>query len=454
MSLSRRRANRPRTTSRRGGGGAPRCCRCRRRRTSSTRRCAPPLEPPLEPPELPPELLEPPPPLEPPPRGTACWLAAGSGAARLAVTASVQIRCFIRFSASPVLTRLQVARSARGGCNTLATRRVYDNVGNAARFRGNVLAAVLPNGSSMQLAAGLNACGRFAGAASIDRLRRRGQRLPADVEDPCRRAPRDRRRAPGPRRVRQEGAAARPAAGGAGACRGPDGRQDRRGGPGALHRAVDQRRPDQTGRPGRGRGVRHFGQARGSARQFAGRSAVHPVRRAGRPGPGGAARDPWRGAAGPDPRLGRRAGPRRGGDRRPAGPAGPGLVGHRRRAPDAGRLHAVRPSRSARHAPDAAGHDRARAPARSGSSRRAVLAHLRRHRREPARHPVGDLEPCRRAAGRCAGPAVRGDGRPRRNQRDGRVDRAARHVPSCAAAGRTGRNRGALAGAERHPHDL
>ena len=34
------------------------------------------------------------------------------------------------------------------------------------------------------------------------------------------------------------------------------------------------------------------------------------------------------------------------------------------------------------------------------------------------------------------------------------VDRAARHVPPCAAAGRTGRNRGALAGAERRPHDL
>jgi len=67
----------------------------------------PPLE--LEPPELPPELDDPP--LSPPPRGTACWPDAGSGAARLAVTASVQIRCFIRFSASPVLTRLQVARS-------------------------------------------------------------------------------------------------------------------------------------------------------------------------------------------------------------------------------------------------------------------------------------------------------------------------------------------------------
>ena len=60
---------------------------------------------------------------------------------------------------------------------------------------------------------------------------------------------------------------------------------------------------------------------------------------------------PGEDAAGPDPRLGRRAGPRRGGDCRPAGPAGPGLVGHRRRAPDAGRLHAVRPSRSAHQAP-------------------------------------------------------------------------------------------------------
>ena len=133
------------------------------------------------------------------------------------------------------------------------------------------------------------------------------------------------------------------------------------------------------------------------AGNVAGRAAVRPVRRAGRPGPGGAARDPWRDAAGPDPRLGRRAGPRRRGDCRPAGPAGAGLDGHRRRAPDAGRLHAVRPSRSPRQAADAAGHDRARASARSGSGRGAVLAHLRRHRREPARHPGAALEPRRRS---------------------------------------------------------
>ena len=82
-------------------------------------------------------------------------------------------------------------------------------------------------------------------------------------------------------------------------------------------------------------------------------------------------RDPWRNAAGPDPGLGGRAGARRRGDCRPADPAGPRLDGHRRRAPDAGRLHAVRPSRSSRQAPDAAGHDGARASARSGSGRRS-----------------------------------------------------------------------------------
>ena len=142
---------------------------------------------------------------------------------------------------------------ARGGCNTLATNRVYDNVGN----RG-LIPAKCPRRCPLERAA--------EDRASIDRLRRRGQRLPADVEVP-RRAPRDRRPAPGPRRVRQEGPAARPAAGGAGAYRGPDGGQDRRGGPGALHRAVDQRRQDQAGRPGRGRGVCHLGQARGSDRQ-------------------------------------------------------------------------------------------------------------------------------------------------------------------------------------------
>ena len=83
---------------------------------------------------------------EPPPRGTACWLAAGSGAARLAVTASVQIRCFIRFSASPVLTRLQVARSAEVAATPLPHASVRQRGKPGADSGGNVLAAVLPNG--------------------------------------------------------------------------------------------------------------------------------------------------------------------------------------------------------------------------------------------------------------------------------------------------------------------
>jgi hypothetical protein len=58
------------------------------------------VEPPLEllPPDelLPPELEDPPPLSDPPPpRGTACWPAAGTGAARLAATTRVQNRCFI-----------------------------------------------------------------------------------------------------------------------------------------------------------------------------------------------------------------------------------------------------------------------------------------------------------------------------------------------------------------------
>ena len=74
--------------------------------------------------------------------------AAGSGAARLAVTASVQIRCFIRFSASPVLTRLQVARSTHAGLQHPCQTRVYDNLANRGRdfVPKCPRAAVLPNG--------------------------------------------------------------------------------------------------------------------------------------------------------------------------------------------------------------------------------------------------------------------------------------------------------------------
>ena len=54
-----------------------------------------------------------------PPRGTSFWASAGSGAARLADSTSVHIRCFIDSSASPVLTRLQDARSPGGSATPL-----------------------------------------------------------------------------------------------------------------------------------------------------------------------------------------------------------------------------------------------------------------------------------------------------------------------------------------------
>ena len=89
------------------------------------------------------------------------------------------------------------------------------------------------------------------------------------------------------------------------------------------------------------------------------------------------------------------------------------------------------------------------APAEELFSRTYIAIGVSRH---GTRSPVSNRVV--RAAGRCAGTAVRGDGHPRRNQRDDRVDRASRHLPPCAAAGRAGRNRSALAGAGRHPHDL